>query len=88
MLLVTVAGKDIILARVGGEYFAIDSVCTHALGYLDQGSLEGCEIVCPLHSGRFDVRTGAALWGPVVDPLTTYRVRVEGAAILVGPPNS
>jgi 3-phenylpropionate/trans-cinnamate dioxygenase ferredoxin component len=85
MTLVTIAGNDVLLARVGDEFFAVDSVCTHALGYLDQGSLEGSDVVCPLHSGRFDLRTGEAIWGPPVDPLTTYEVRVEAGQVLVGP---
>src|SRR5438874_1530079 len=60
MMLVNVASRELLLARVGDEFLAVDSVCTHAMGYLDEGSLEGCEIVCPLHSGRFDLRTGQA----------------------------
>jgi nitrite reductase/ring-hydroxylating ferredoxin subunit len=88
MRLVTVGGKDVVLVRVAGEFYAVDSVCTHNQGYLDEGSLSGCEIVCPLHSGRFDLRTGAATWGPVFDPLTTYEVRVECAEVLVGPRKS
>jgi 3-phenylpropionate/trans-cinnamate dioxygenase ferredoxin component len=83
MMLLTVEGKDVLLVRAGGEFFAVDSVCTHAMGYLDEGSLEGCEIICPLHSGRFDLRTGAALWGPPVDPLTTYEVRIDGDEVLI-----
>jgi nitrite reductase/ring-hydroxylating ferredoxin subunit len=88
MMLVTAAGRELLLARVGDEFLASDSVCTHALGYLDQGSLDGFEVICPLHSGRFDLRTGEALWGPPVDPLTAYEVRVEGEDVLVGPPKS
>jgi naphthalene 1,2-dioxygenase system ferredoxin subunit len=86
MMLATAGGKELLLARVGDEYLAVDSVCTHALGYLDQGTVDGFEVVCPLHSGRFDLRTGEALWGPPVDPLTTYEVRLEGDDVLVGPP--
>lgn len=88
MMLVTAGGKDVLLARVEGQFYAVDSICTHNEGYLDEGSLQGCEIVCPLHSGRFNLKTGAAVWGPVFDPLTTYQVRVEGDSVLVGPPAS
>jgi nitrite reductase/ring-hydroxylating ferredoxin subunit len=85
MLLVTVNGSELLLARVGGEFLAADSVCTHALGYLDQGTLHGCEIECPIHVGRFDLRTGAATQEPAVDPLTTYEVRVHDGTVYVGP---
>ncbi len=85
ILLVTAGGQELVLARVGDEFLAVESVCTHALGYLDQGALSGYEIECPLHSGRFDLRTGAAACEPATDPITTYEVRVEGEAILIGP---
>ncbi|HLG73456.1 MAG TPA: non-heme iron oxygenase ferredoxin subunit [Chloroflexota bacterium] len=85
---VTAGGEDVVLARAGGEFYAVSGVCTHAEGYLDEGTVSGCEIVCPLHSGKFDLRTGAATWGPPVDPLTTYQVLVEGEDVLVGPPKA
>jgi naphthalene 1,2-dioxygenase ferredoxin component len=86
MLLVTVRGRDLILLRAGDEVLAADSVCTHALGYLDQGTVSGCEVECPLHAGRFDLRSGRATQEPAVDPLPVYEVRVENGTVLVGPP--
>jgi naphthalene 1,2-dioxygenase ferredoxin component len=84
MLLVSAAGNDLLLVRVGGEFGAVDSVCTHAPGYLDQGALVGCEVECPLHAGRFDLRTGQATQEPATDPLTTYEVRVEDGTAYIG----
>ncbi len=88
MTLVSAHGEELLLARRGDEFFVLDSVCSHALGYLDQGTLVGCEIECPLHDGRFDLRTGRATRDPAVDPIRAYQVRVEGTAILVGPAKS
>ena len=42
-----------------GEVFAIDDTCTHQDASLADGWLEGCEIECPLHASRFNLRTGA-----------------------------
>lgn len=84
VLLVTVNGSELLLACVGDQFLAADSVCTHALGYLDQGTLDGFEIQCPLHVGRFDLRTGAATKQPAVDPLTIYDVRVHHGTIYIG----
>ena len=42
-----------------GEVFAIDDTCTHQDASLADGWLEGCEVECPLHASRFDLRTGA-----------------------------
>ena len=49
---------SLLLARVGGELHAFDAICTHGNGYLEDGGLEGCEVICPLHMGAFDVRDG------------------------------
>jgi len=85
LMLVTLDGEEILLARVGDEYFAVDALCTHAYGMLDQGDLVGHEVRCPFHAGRFDVRTGRATCPPAVRPVATYAVEVRGGDILVGP---
>jgi nitrite reductase/ring-hydroxylating ferredoxin subunit len=43
--------------------------------------LYGCEIECPYHSGRFDIRTGEATLRPCVDPLAVYPANVRGTSI-------
>jgi nitrite reductase/ring-hydroxylating ferredoxin subunit len=88
MLLVSIEGQELILLRIGDEVLAAESICTHALGYLDQGTVIGCEVECPLHAGRFDLRSGKAIQEPAVDPLTVYQVRVENGTVLVGPPKT
>ena len=87
MILVNPGSEDILLARVNGEYFAIDDWCTHAAGMLHQGFLhpENCEVECPIHEGHFDLRTGEATMLPAEDPEQAYAVRIEGDDILVGP---
>lgn len=85
MMLVTPEGEEITLARVGDEYFAFDALCSHAFGVLDQGDLIGHEVQCPIHTGRFDVRTGRPTCPPALRPIATYAVRIEGEQVLVGP---
>ena len=70
--------RAIAVCNVDGELYAIDDVCTHDEGSLDQGELEGFEIECPRHGARFDVRTGAVRALPAVVPVDTFKVRVEG----------
>src|SRR4029078_12069389 len=41
------------------EFFAVDDTYTHQDASLADGWLEGCEVECPLHASRFDLRTGA-----------------------------
>jgi 3-phenylpropionate/trans-cinnamate dioxygenase ferredoxin subunit len=80
-LLVDVQGRAIALFNVAGEYFAIDDVCTHDGGPLAEGELEGCEIQCPRHGARFDVRTGKPLCLPAFEPVATHRVELRGDQI-------
>ena len=47
-----------------GSVHVTRNVCTHEFALLSEGWFEGCEIECPLHAGRFDVRTGEALCSP------------------------
>ena len=84
---ILVTGPDdlrIAVCNVDGELYAIEDVCTHDGGSLDQGELDGVEIECPRHGARFDVRTGEATLMPAVMPVQTYPVRVEGETIFVG----
>src|ERR671924_1889293 len=73
----------IALCNVDGEFYAIDDVCTHDGGPLDQGEVFENEIGCPRHGARFDVRTGKALTLPAVFPVKSYPVKVEDNDILV-----
>ena len=80
---VVVDGTEVLLCNVDGEIYAIEDVCTHDGGELDQGELEGCRIMCPRHGAYFDVKTGAALTLPAILPVPTYEVRIEGDDIYV-----
>lgn len=80
---VVVDGVEILLCNVEGEIYAIEDVCTHDGGPLDQGELEGCRVVCPRHGANFDVRTGEALTLPAVVPLGTFSVTIEGDDVSV-----
>ncbi len=74
----------IAVCNLDGQFFAIEDVCTHDGGPLDQGQLEGAEIECPRHGARFDVRTGAVTQMPAAMPLQTYPVKIEGDQLFVG----
>ena len=76
-------GRRIALCNVQGEIFAIDDICTHDGGSLDQGELIGDVIECPRHGARFSVRTGRVLALPAVVPLKTYPVQVDGVDIKI-----
>ena len=87
MINVSAGDEEILLAKVNGELFAIEDCCTHALGMLTMGELhvDTCEVQCPIHEGRFDLRTGEVTVPPPEDPVVSYEVRIEGDDIHVGP---
>jgi uncharacterized protein YbjT (DUF2867 family)/nitrite reductase/ring-hydroxylating ferredoxin subunit len=64
--------------NVGGSLCATQAKCTHRLGPLSKGKLDGSTVTCPLHGSQFNVCTGEVLRGPATDPLKTYRVVVDG----------
>lgn len=78
-------GREVVLARVKGEIFAFDAVCSHQLAYLEEGELRDYTVVCPLHNGAFDIRTGAATARPATQPIKVYACRLEGDDVLVQP---
>jgi len=55
---VNVAGRQILLGRVGDKYYAVDNLCPHMKGNLAQGKLEGTIVTCPLHGSQFDLSNG------------------------------
>jgi apoptosis-inducing factor 3 len=83
MLQGKVGGEDVILARHGGEFFAVGASCTHYGGPLAKGLLLGDELRCPLHHACFSLRTGEALRAPAFDPIACWRVERVGESVFV-----
>jgi naphthalene 1,2-dioxygenase system ferredoxin subunit len=80
---VEVAGRDIALYKVDGSIYATDNLCTHGHARLCDGFLEGHEIECPLHQGKFDIRDGSATCAPATDALRCYPVRIERGRVFL-----
>jgi naphthalene 1,2-dioxygenase system ferredoxin subunit len=85
-ILVRVGAGEVALYLVDGKVYATANRCTHGDASLSEGFLEGHEIECPFHQGRFDVRTGAATGAPAEVALATWPARVVDGAVelLVG----
>ena len=76
-------GKDLCIARVGNEVFAIEDNCSHQDAALSEGEQNGYKIECWLHSAEFDLRTGDALTPPASQPVKTYPVLIDGNNVVV-----
>ncbi len=69
--------------NVDGEFYAIDDTCTHQDASLADGWVEGCEVECPLHASKFDLRTGKVDAPPAKLPVRTHVVTVVDGDIMV-----
>ena len=86
MLHVAPAGREIAIYNLDGEFMATDDRCTHMRARLSDGYLDGAVIECPLHFGKFDVRSGRPLSAPCTKALGTYPIKVVDGELLVGIP--
>ncbi len=78
------AGRRMIaVARSGGEYFAIEDICTHDGAELTGGDIEGQEIICPRHGARFCLRTGAALSPPAYEAVNVFETRITDGRLWI-----
>lgn len=66
-----------------GELFAIDDTCTHQDASLADGWVENCEVECPLHASKFNLRTGEVDQPPAKRPVRAHEVMVVDGMILV-----
>jgi naphthalene 1,2-dioxygenase ferredoxin component len=80
---IQVGARDIAFYQVDGSIYATDNLCTHGHARLCLGFLEGYEIECPLHQGKFDIRTGQATCAPATQDIRCYPVRIEGSRVLI-----
>jgi len=96
MKMASVSGREILIARVGDNYYAADNRCPHMGGNLSQGKLKGTVVTCPRHHSQFDLTDGHVIrwtdWSGLKlslskllkspRPLKVYEVKVDGEKIL------
>lgn len=80
---VSAGTTELALYGVEGEVFATDNICTHGHARLCDGFLDGYEIECPLHQGKFDIRDGHATCAPATDPVRIFPVKIENGRVFV-----
>jgi 3-phenylpropionate/trans-cinnamate dioxygenase ferredoxin subunit len=79
-----IEGTFVAVYNIGGEFFAIDDLCTHDGGGLAGGEIEDHQVICPRHGARFCLRTGKALSPPAYEPVRSYPTRVVDGFVEVG----
>lgn len=85
--LVEVNRVRIALFNLDGDIHAIEDVCTHDGGPLVEGTIiDDCQVQCPRHGARFDIRTGAALSFPAFEPTNSYAVQLKDGEVWIERP--
>jgi 3-phenylpropionate/trans-cinnamate dioxygenase ferredoxin subunit len=87
-LAVELNGTPLVIAKTGGEVFALDEFCTHEEVSLADGDIYDHTLECWLHGSCFDLRSGKPTGPPASKPLTTYQVRIDGDDVYVAVPAS
>lgn len=82
-IVVEISRKWVAVFNVDGEYHAIQDICSHDGGDLADGELIGCEIACPRHGARFDIRTGKVMSAPALVDIPAFEVRVLDGQVQV-----
>jgi 3-phenylpropionate/trans-cinnamate dioxygenase ferredoxin component len=85
-IFIEAAGRSIVIFNLAGKLFAIADVCSHDNGPVGDGEIEECEIICPRHGARFDIRTGKATSLPAIVDIPAYPLRVVDGMIEIGLP--
>ncbi|MEP6904773.1 MAG: Rieske 2Fe-2S domain-containing protein, partial [Gemmatimonadales bacterium] len=77
-------GEDsVLIANVGGEFYAVANRCGESPLPLTYSRLEGGILVCSWHGCRYDVRTGGRVDEPDFDRLRVYPVKVNDGEIQI-----
>jgi nitrite reductase/ring-hydroxylating ferredoxin subunit len=65
---IEVDGKEVLIANIGGKFYAINDRCGHMNALLSMGNLTGNTVTCPFHGAKFDVTNGKKLSEPILTP--------------------
>ena len=78
------AGEEpILIANVGGEYYAVAGNCGDSPLPLAYSTLDDAILVCSWHGCRYDVRSGARADASGGDRIRVYPVRIEAGNVEV-----
>ncbi len=84
---VSAKGKDLLIAKIDGEFYSIDDVCTHEECSLSDGFLQGEVVTCGCHLARFNVKTGKKIANPAtgvnISDETIFKIKVENQEVFV-----
>lgn len=78
-------GRSYTVFCIDGRYYVTQAICTHGPGLLAEGIVDGEEIECPFHAGRFHIPTGRPTTPPCTVPLCIWTTHLAGGTIFIDP---
>ncbi|TQC41353.1 hypothetical protein EEB14_55410 [Rhodococcus sp. WS4] len=78
-----VGRSEVLVCAVGSQFFVVENRCSHMARPLAGGRQIGHMIVCPVHSGQFDLRDGSPQCFPATRRIKTYDVVVDSGSIWI-----
>ena len=81
---VAIDGREIVVANVGGNYFACDDTCTHSGASLAEGTIDDSTITCGWHGAQFNCTNGELGKFPAtINNLQSYNVTIESGDVFI-----
>ena len=81
---ITAGGKEIVVTKLDGNYYAMVNVCTHAGADLHEGELSNNELTCPWHGAKWDIKTGNLISFPQkLKPLQSHKISIENDTLYI-----
>jgi 3-phenylpropionate/trans-cinnamate dioxygenase ferredoxin subunit len=81
---ITVDGKKLCVARIQDKWYGFAHTCPHAGAPLTDGYLDkACNIVCPVHNLKFNLRTGRDINSEGYK-LKTYPIELRPDGLYIG----
>jgi len=80
-----IEGESYAVFLLEDRYYVTQDLCTHGPGSMSEGFVDGCEIECPFHQGKFDIRSGAPTAPPCTEALRTWTAHVVDGQVCIDP---
>lgn len=81
---VRLGAHEIAIFNLGDRFLAVANRCPHQGGPLADGIVAGGTVVCPLHSWKVCLESGAVRKPDVAACVPTYPTRIEDGVVFVG----
>ena len=78
-------GKAYAVFNLAGCFYVTQDQCTHGPGALSEGFVEGEEVECPFHAGRFHIPTGQPAAPPCTEPLACWTAEIVDGKVCIDP---